>query len=54
MSGRKDKICSAHMRMTYHHTLNASLEINQYQPVIFDQLLLNNEAFKSTDMIAVD
>ena len=36
------------------HALNASVEVNQYQPVTFEQLVVNNEAFKSTDMIAVD
>ncbi len=36
------------------HALNASVEINQYQPVTFEQLVLNNEVFKSTEMIAVD
>lgn len=36
------------------HALNASVEVNQYQPVTFVQLVLNNEVFKSTDIIAVD
>ena len=36
------------------HALNASVEVNQYQPVTFDQLVLNNEAFKSTEIIKDD
>ena len=30
------------------HALNASVEINHYQPVTFDQLVENNDLFKKS------
>lgn len=36
------------------HALNASVEVNQYQPITVEQLVLNNEAFKSTEIIKDD
>ena len=34
---------------TMENVLNASVEINNYAPVTFDELVENNAAFKSTD-----